>query len=264
MKFVSKILIVLIMLSFLFSCEPKIKNGFIIESSGEKTSTYYYSNGKKLTGWQEIEGEWYYFYKENEKNIYGKYNLGAMKCGTWLQEGNDFYFFDHDGKMLRDVLRKLDDGKMYYFDSNGKMLRDTEKTVGEKNYRIDSNGVAHKQPDYMLTFNCTFPKSFYCSKGEIIIENIQYTCHDASNGRQFELYWTGTDGYHSKYYINESTRKYVGWKLYDPDGYVIDTGTFMTEALSVGDKFRNEKEKVGWGKLSKKGVYKLELLNSTR
>ena len=248
---------VLMAVLLLCSCGPK--NGFV-EKNGV---TYYYLNDEMQIGWQKINNEWYYFYETDyyEGEYKGK---GSLKRGTWLKKDGDYYFFDLDGKMLRNVLRKLDDGKMYYFDSNGKMLHDTKKTVGEKVYRIDSNGVAHKQPDYMLTFNCTFPKSFYCNSGEVIIENIQYTCHDASNGRQFELYWTGTDGYHSKYYINESTRKYVGWKLYDPDGYVIDTGTFMTEALSVGDKFRNEKEKVGWGKLSKKGVYKLELLNSTR
>lgn len=127
-------LLIIITMIVLSSCT---KNGFIVEKYGDITITYYYLNGKKITGWQKIEGEWYYFD-----------DGGIMKCGTWLQEEKDYYYFDHDGKMLRNGAWKLDDGNIYYFASNGKMVHDTEKVIGGTKYIFDSNGKGKKAPYY--------------------------------------------------------------------------------------------------------------------
>ena len=40
---------------------------------------------------------------------------------------------------------------------------------------------------------------------------------------------------------NYSQPCYVGWKLYDSDGYIVYSGTFISPNISIGEKFRNEK-----------------------
>ena len=85
-------------------------------SGGE---TYYYKNGKKLTGWQVIDGGWYYFDKKS----------GAMLHDKWLYDGA-WYFLDPDGRMKEGfdqiALGRSDDG-WYYFNekhdgSYGRMM----------------------------------------------------------------------------------------------------------------------------------------------
>ena len=50
----------------------------------------------------------------------------------------------------------------------------------------------------------------------------------------------------------------IGYKVYDMENNVIDSGTFYTDALAVGDSFSNEKTSLY---VPNKGFYRLELLN---
>lgn len=80
-------------------------DGFIKSFTGE---VYYLSNNKRLKGWQEIEGNKYYFEAG-----------GAMHTGWMEYEGNKYYF-SGDGKMVRDSFATID-GKTYYFSPSGAM-----------------------------------------------------------------------------------------------------------------------------------------------
>ena len=79
-------------------------NGWFTDDNGSK---YYYKNNKAVTGWQYIEGTYYYFN-----------GTGKMVTGDWAQDGNGWYFLGADGKML-DGLRNIDLGRaddgLYYF-----------------------------------------------------------------------------------------------------------------------------------------------------
>lgn len=91
----------------------------------------------------------------------------------------------------------------------------------EKTYSFDSTGFAVQVPDYQMVFNCTFPKTFRDRSfwwADVIIENITYK-YDAEY-EQFKIYWTGMAGNTEKG-PNYSTPRSVGYKLYDPEGYVI-------------------------------------------
>ena len=53
---------------------------------------------------------------------------------------------------------------------------------------------------------------------------------------------------------------YIGWKLYDPSGNVVDDGTFYTPSLAVGESFSNQEVDVlySWDGYTP-GAYSLSL-----
>ncbi|MDY3793141.1 MAG: hypothetical protein SOZ56_11820 [Oscillospiraceae bacterium] len=106
------------------------------------------TTGKKLTGWQTIDGSKYYF----DKNGYAvtgwkkigedKYYFNASKKGKmltgWNKIGDSRYYFGTDGKM-RTGFVKLS-GKTYYFGTDGKMRTGKLKISG-KVYDFGKDGV---------------------------------------------------------------------------------------------------------------------------
>lgn len=51
---------------------------------------------------------------------------------------------------------------------------------------------------------------------------------------------------------------YISYKLYDSENYIVDSGTFMTDKLSSGDKFKDMEETIY---NLKSGTYRLEILD---
>ena len=64
-------------------------------------------NGKNATGWQQIDGTWYYFN-----------GSGVMQTG-WLKSGNKWYFLKNSGAMATGWVKS--GGKWYYMNSSGAM-----------------------------------------------------------------------------------------------------------------------------------------------
>ena len=147
-----KILIALVMVCQLFSCGLVAKNGLVKE--GE--NTYYYLNDKKQTGWQEIDGDWYYFFNGNY----------TMAHNTLIVDvnGKD-YFLDYNGKMCKNEVKPIESFKYRidkdgtpvalgaiketaYFGEDGAMLKNTQKDWGGKIYIIDEKGLAKEAPYY--------------------------------------------------------------------------------------------------------------------
>ena len=128
---------ILVAVLLLGSCGPK--NGFVKE--GEYT--YYYNNGEKQYGWQEINGDWYYFVEHTDE----KFVQGAMLTSSRIQDNGSFYGLGSDGKMVKNRFITYDN-RIIYFGSDGKQLFNTEITVEGKKYTIDSNGIAKEAPYY--------------------------------------------------------------------------------------------------------------------
>ena len=112
----------------------------------------YVQDGKNKTGWQLIEGKWYFF---NEEGIMqtgwlqyeGKwYFLGVNgpMCSGWLRGTgvNEWYYFGSDGDMVTGVAQI--NGKIYYFGTSdsGKMETGSVRIDGI-NYKFDLNGEAY-------------------------------------------------------------------------------------------------------------------------
>ncbi|MGI5906940.1 MAG: choline-binding protein A [Candidatus Pararuminococcus gallinarum] len=64
---------------------------------------------KKLTGWQDIGGFWYYLGTD-----------GKMLTG-WQQINNVWYYVEAEGTMIRNSSKQIN-GKIYNFDANGVCL----------------------------------------------------------------------------------------------------------------------------------------------
>lgn len=83
---------------------------------------YYYVSGKMQTGWQEIEGQYYYFSTKTGAALTGKKTIG-----------NAVYYFHPDGTMHTGW--KKWNGQTYYFDyKTGKMQTGWQKIHGQKYY----------------------------------------------------------------------------------------------------------------------------------
>jgi len=104
--------------------------------------------GKKLTGWQTIDGGKYLFDKKgyaytgwvtvgDNKYYFNASKKGKMLTG-WNKIGDSRYYFGQDGKM-RTGWVKLS-GKTYYFGTNGKM-RTGKLKINGKTYDFGKDGI---------------------------------------------------------------------------------------------------------------------------
>ena len=262
MNIIKKIIKVccMVLMSVLLLCSCGPKNGLVNENS----KTYYYVNGERQYGWQKINEDYYYFGTGADVP---EDQIGAM-CKNYLigESEEKIYGLGNDGKMLKNQFATIDNRRLY-FGADGTMLTNTQKEINGKIYVFDNVGNAEALPDYQLVFNCTFPKMFRegrYSWSDVTIENINYKVKYDDGEAVFETYWSGTAGntYKGK---NHSRRRCVGWKLYDPNNYVINSGVFGTEVdLKTGEKFKDTREDLYWldrGVLKEKGIYRLELMD---
>ena len=132
--------------------------------------TYYYdNNGNKLMGWQDINGERYYFKKERE------------------HPG----FETIDGKLMTGP--QTIDGLTYYFDSNGRQVKGERRKVNGKSYFYDpDNGalVANR----LVTFKAGrfIPEENYAK--EVRFDFAPYANYDNNEHPELERYYLGADG----------------------------------------------------------------------
>ncbi len=126
----------------------KVKNGFITSKNGD---VYYYKKGKKLSGWQVIDGKTYYFDKSQKKKmvtgwqtiLFKKYYFksnGQMVTGK-RKIGKYTYYFHKKGYMQTGF--QTIKGNLYYFNSKGRMLTGF-RTIKKKQYYFHDTGIMQK------------------------------------------------------------------------------------------------------------------------
>ena len=94
-------------------------------------STFYFNErGYMVTGWQKIEGEWYFF---DEKS-------GAMRKGWILWSGSWFYLDPTDGHMHTGWIDYKQ--KRCYLEPSGRALRNCIRTIDGKTYQFDDGCYA--------------------------------------------------------------------------------------------------------------------------
>ena len=145
-----------------YEIEEPEKDGFVTENG----NTYYYDNGRKVTGWQTINGsryyfldngeaadgwvkdgpaDWYYFsdgkmqtgWINDNGTTYYCYGTGKMCHGRWHEIAGKWYYFNESGAMLTSQWI-LDKGNWYYVAGDGVMATNTTVPGG---YRVNASGV---------------------------------------------------------------------------------------------------------------------------
>ena len=149
----------------LIDTNAESQNGWVKEN-GE---TYYYENGEKVRGFQEIEGKTYFFSEVN--NI--------LKTGLQKQNNdiNKMFYLNGDGSVYQGW--KELDGKIYYFGENNFSVTGFQ-TIDNKKYYFDNH-------ELKIGLINVIDKLIYANEsGEI-----QYGWQTIGNNK----YYFGTDGY---------------------------------------------------------------------
>ena len=151
------VLVAIAILTLLYSCEPKIKHGFVVENG----KTYYYLNGEMQLGWQKIDGEYYYFGTGGDVP---SDQIGAM-CKNYLvgEWDGPTYGLGRDGKMLKEQFAIIDNRRLY-FGSDGAMITNTQKEINGKIYIFDEVGNSKEGPYYSAPAPMGGTYNFYLEK----------------------------------------------------------------------------------------------------
>ena len=102
---------------------------------------FFYEDGKRVTGWKEIDGKWYYFQTSSSSYNNGRMYLGLRKD----EEYETYYLFGPSGYMLKGWQRFNND--WYYFHSNGKAAIGWIEISG-KWYYFSESGQPKMQTGY--------------------------------------------------------------------------------------------------------------------
>ncbi len=103
--------------------------------------------------------------------------------------------------------------------------------------------------------------SYYSDKLEAstTITGITYKFVEGYNGEvTLYIYYSGEKTYDYRG-SGQSRNLKIGWKLYDEEGYVVDTGTHYGSSLAQGDKFKDSEGRIY---NLKPGKYRLEIIST--
>ncbi|AIK35649.1 cell wall binding repeat family protein (plasmid) [Bacillus pseudomycoides] len=200
----------------------------------ERDGSHYYANssGVLLKGWQEINGNTYYFNPNsnamvvgNGREIEGKYydfnDSGVLQRSAW----RDLQYADASGAFIKEGLREID-GKIYYFQNHkantneirledyNVILHFSDKGVLEKASDLNGNAL-----DAITRVNLDGKRLVFESDGSIRKTGVS------------KIFLPGFDTEKQAaivYYSLEEGDSYSGWKEIDGKKYRFKEGTHYT------------------------------------
>lgn len=117
-----------------------VASGWIMskDASGESGNTWYYasSNGVLKSGWQYVNGAWYWMDPSTFK----------MKTG-WLNDGGTWYWLQPSGAMFANGWLKID-GVDYYFNASGAWLNTSGSVLGVNRSSLVNWLMSHENDGY--------------------------------------------------------------------------------------------------------------------
>lgn len=186
-------------------------------SYNEDTCRYLDYYGHPLTGWQEIESDWYYFDKTD----------GNMLTG-WQQIDGEQYYFSHNGVRITGPAEI--DGERYCFDEAGVMLTGWLQQDGKYMYLSEDGTV---QTGWIELDG----KRYYLSEegaavsGWLEIEGVRYLFNDDGS---VVTGWFSDET--DRYFFCDDGRPGSGWLDWEQKRYYLqDDGSVTVGWLTIGD-----------------------------
>ena len=175
-------------------------------------------DGAMVTGWQMIDGRWYYF-REG----------GSKVANGWAKYKDEWYYFNAEGVMQTGWV----DGDRYYCKASGAMAHDCWLQLGGSWYFFRDNGskVASgwaKYKDEWYYFN---PEGVMQTGW---VDGDRYYCR-ASGAMAYDC-WENMNGLW--YFFRENGAKAAGgWAKYKDDWYFFDAEGVMQTGWVDGDRY---------------------------
>lgn len=191
-----------------------------------KDGKTYYSdaNGKKVSGWNKIEGNYYYF--DTKTNALHKEEL--------ITTGNNLYYVDEDGvRVIGDWVTHK--GKTYYMSAKGGVALKGQKKIGDKYYRFNkTSGIMYKN------------RRVLDSRGDIY--------YYGSDGARYEngFYKIAIKGTEKTFYFRDG-KAHKGWLTLDGKKYYFYKGTALTSGTRAENITLTDSRKIV-SVFDKKGV----------
>jgi len=217
---------------YFFDEEGRLQTNRFIQmkwsSYDEKDSLFYYgADGKRVSGWLTISGYTYYF--------------NPAACTDVWQIGQDYYYFDDNGRMQKNILKKTkcyqgdSENHLYYYGADGKRVIGWQTINGSKYYFSNYDGAY---------------------TGERQIDDANYYFDD--NGiLQLNTWITRKEnGYEYYYYYDVNGKAASGWTTINNDTYYFNPEACVDVCYIDGDYYYfDEKGRMKKNLLKKTKVY---------
>ncbi|PGC44466.1 N-acetylmuramoyl-L-alanine amidase family protein [Bacillus pseudomycoides] len=214
-----------------------IKNSWVGQGSAW---VYAGSDGVFLKGWQEIEGNTYYFNPDfgtmvsgtaSDSLIDGKYynfnDSGALQKSVWTEDPHGLHYSDASGAFIQEGLREID-GKIYHFKNTyatkNKLHLEDQNII----LHFSDKGVLEKAS--MLNGEALNSRTLVTFDGKRLMFEKDGTIRKTGVSK-IMLPGLNLDGKEQPalvYYSLEEGNTYTGWKIIDGKKYYFDGGIHYT------------------------------------
>lgn len=199
--------------TYYFRSNGRMKTGWVRQAKRTKVS-YYFSSGKRASGWQTIKGKKYYFDPKND-------DLRVQNC--WKKIGKKYYYFNASGVLQTGFFTI--NGNTYYTNAKGARKKGWQTVKGRRYYMdpktfiMKTGWLTYNKNKYYL--NPTRSASTYgaATTGFVKIPS--------SNGKK--KYW---------HYFNSKGVMQTGWVTLNGKKYYFkkSNGRMLTGKHKIGGK----------------------------
>lgn len=180
----------------------------------------YYENGKKVTGWKSIDGNYYYF---NEN--------GIMLSDQWIGD----YYVDENGVWLenyRPAQWMITNGKWWYREIDGSYPFSQWKIIADKWYYFDAAGYCVTGWNYINGDWYYLDAAGAMCTGWTSVGGYWYYLN---NDGSMETGWISVGGHW--YYLNNDGSMETGWISVDGYWYYLNNDGAMAVSQWIGDYY---------------------------
>ena len=136
------------------------------------------------TGWQKIDGEWYYYNSD-----------GTLLTNGWAKDSKGMCWMGADGRITKSKWIKADDGYWYYLKANGYRATNEFAQDSKGTCYMGSDGKAVKSKWVKVDGSWYYIKAnSYMAKNEFAQDSTG-TCYMGSDGKVVKNKWVKVDGY---------------------------------------------------------------------